>query len=234
MSGLATLMMNDQTTNREQVSVTPLGDSSAPKLVLSEDGEERRSKYGGTSSTAGAAFNILCTVLGTGLLQLPYGVKQSGWLGIPLLAIMGIAAGYTASAIGKSFKILEARQSSTRTVLGGSSLGSSTVDEALLDATPAVATPPSYGDLGFVTFGNFGRNFVNVQMHVTLLMVATIYHLLAALNVHWLFCISQPESALLIAAVVWFHVFLKSLGEVAILSYCARASHRHAQHSSQG
>ena len=137
---------------------------------------------------------------------------------------MGIAAGYTAQAIGKSFKILESRQSSQRTMLGGSSLGSSNIDEALLDATPAAATQPSYGDLGFATYGTFGRNFVNVQMHVTLLMVATIYHLLAALNVHWLLCLSLPVSALLIAGVVWLHVFLKSLGEVAILSYCAHAS----------
>ena len=31
-------MMNDQTTTREPSMVTPLGDSSAPKLVVSEDG----------------------------------------------------------------------------------------------------------------------------------------------------------------------------------------------------
>jgi len=58
-----------------------------------------------------------------------------------------------------------------------------------------------------------------VQMHVTLIMVATIYHLLAALNVHWLANLSLPVSALIVAGVVWLHVFLKTLGEVAILSY---------------
>jgi len=50
-------------------------------------------------------------------------------------------------------------------------------------------------------------------------MVATIYHLLAALNIHWLCKIDLAPSALLIACVIWFHVFVKSLGELAVLSY---------------
>ena len=61
-------------------------------------------------------------------------------------------------------------------------------EEALLSAPAPAAplAPVTYGDIGMATFGRAGRLFVNVQMHVTLLMVATIYHLLAALNVHWL------------------------------------------------
>lgn len=196
-------------------AVAPLEAPTVPKATQSDDQALPSAPSSGTSSTAGAAFNILCTVLGTGLLQLPFGVKLFGWLGIPLLALMGCMACYTANIMGSCFGILRARQDS---------LGS----EALLEQ-PCAARLITYGDLGFATFGRFGRNFVNVQMHVTLMMVATIYHLLAALNVHWLtaragsdaceYVLGLPVSALIVAAVVWLHVFLKSLGEVAILSY---------------
>ena len=179
-------------------------------------GDEQRSdaeehpKSTGTSSTYGAAFNILCTVLGTGLLQLPYGVRQSGWLGVPLLTIMGLMACYTARTLGQ---LLEEQQRQRKA-------STSTRLEALLDGPePADSPMLTYGDLGALAYGEKGRNLVNVTMHVTLLMVATIYHLLAALNVHWLCKIDLVPSALIVAAVIWLHVFIKSLGELAILSY---------------
>merc|ERR1712066_662025 len=68
-----------------------------------------------------------------------------------------------------------------------------------------------------------GRVFIEVQMHVSLVMVATVYNLLGGLNlidivgssVEWL----TPEvSIALVALAMWFHVFLKSLGEVAAVS----------------
>merc|ERR1712190_341019 len=85
--------------------------------------------------------------------------------------------------------------------------------------------PPceTYGDIGQAAFGLPGRVFIEVQMHVSLVMVATVYNLLGGLNsmdivgssVEWL----TPEiSIAVVALAMWFHVFLKSLGEVAIVS----------------
>merc|ERR1712060_738879 len=81
----------------------------------------------------------------------------------------------------------------------------------------------TYGDIGQVAFGLPGRVFIEVQMHVSLVMVATVYNLLGGLNlidivgssVEWL----TPEiSIALVAMVMGLHVFLKSLGEVAAVS----------------
>jgi len=69
--------------------------------------------------------------------------------------------------------------------------------------------------------GRPGRWFVNSQVHITLIGVAIVYHLLAALNIHSLAAdsLSMAASVALVAALVWLHVFLKTLGEVAVLSY---------------
>merc|ERR1712050_554591 len=81
----------------------------------------------------------------------------------------------------------------------------------------------TYGDIGQAAFGLPGRVFIEVQMHVSLVMVATVYNLLGGLNlidivgssVEWL----TPEvSIALVAMVMWLHVFLKSLGDVAAVS----------------
>merc|ERR1719433_987337 len=72
--------------------------------------------------------------------------------------------------------------------------------------------PSTYGDIGEAAFGTAGRVFVNLQMHVTLVMVATVYNLVAGMNlltifssVSWL----TPEIAIVsVAVVAWFHVFL--------------------------
>ena len=69
--------------------------------------------------------------------------------------------------------------------------------------------------------GRPGRWFVNSQVHITLVGVAIVYHLLAALNIHSLAAdsLSMAASVALVAALAWLHVFLKTLGEVALLSY---------------
>merc|ERR1712060_665467 len=81
----------------------------------------------------------------------------------------------------------------------------------------------TYGDIGQAAFGLPGRVFIEVQMHVSLVMVATVYNLLGGLNlidivgssVEWL----TPEISIApVAMVMWLHVFLKSLGEVAAVS----------------
>lgn len=63
-----------------------------------------------TSTTLGAGFNMVCTVVGTGLLQLPYGLSLAGWAGVPLLILMAAMAAYTAHVLGRCFLILQMRQ----------------------------------------------------------------------------------------------------------------------------
>eukprot|EP00906_Rhabdomonas_costata_P014636 RCo021038 len=47
------------------------------------------------------AFNIICCVVGVGLLGLPYAVSRSGWIGIPLLLLTCWMASYTAVLLGE-------------------------------------------------------------------------------------------------------------------------------------
>ena len=138
---------------------------------------------GGTSSTLGAAFNILCTVVGTGLLNLPAGFAQSGWVGAPMLVIMCTMAGYTACVLIKCFKYIGGKESVTgelQNVLMDDVVGSS-------------GSAETYGDIGQAAFGAFGRWFVVVQMHLTLCMVGTIYHLLAAINLIIAAVLTPPQ-----------------------------------------
>jgi len=151
--------------------------------------------HGRTSSTWGAAFNTLCTVVGTGLVQLPYGAAQSGWIGVILLAAMAAMACYTADLIVRCLRIIP------------------TMSDIL---------PETYGDIGEAVFGRAGKYFVNCQNHLTLVMVATIYNLLAGMNLVLLFpsweWLTVEVAIVIVACVVWFHVFLKTLGEVAWVS----------------
>jgi len=85
------------------------------------------------------------------------------------------------------------------------------------------ASPPrTYGDIGQAAFGSFGKWAVIVQMHLTLTMVACIYNLLGGINLISVLGWSEKDSTygiLIISGIVWFHVFLKTLSEVAIISY---------------
>jgi len=144
--------------------------------------------------------------VGTGLLNLPAGVAKSGWVGVPLLTLMALMAAYTALILGKAIALLQHVSSDKQQLVS------------------AEAGPISYGDVGQAALGSTGRWFVTVQMHVTLVGVATIYHLLAALNISSLLSgaaewITMEWCVLLVAVIVWLHVFLKTLGEVAIVSY---------------
>merc|ERR1719343_905611 len=175
--------------------------SSNDKFDANEGGE------GGTSSTCGAAFNIFCAVVGTGMLQQAYGAAQTGWVGAGAMLVMGVLACYTAVILIRCIGLAREIQASAQgTCKGGHA-----------------ATCETYGDIGQAAFGLPGRVFIEVQMHVSLVMVATVYNLLSGLNlmdivgssVEWL----TPEvSIALVALAMWLHVFLKSLGEVAIVS----------------
>lgn len=158
---------------------------------------------GRTSSSFGAGFNVVCCIVGAGLLQLPWGVSQSGWVGVPILILMCVMATYTGDILIKCLDI------------GNAMLGSNGKAES---SSPM----ETYGDIGEAAFGKLGRWIVNVQMHLTLTLVATVYNLIAGLNLMDVFSSAEwltPELAIIIVAgVLWFHVFLKTLGEVAIVS----------------
>lgn len=50
------------------------------------------------------AFNIICCVVGVGLLGLPYALSQSGWIGAPLLIVTCAMATYTCVIMGDAMQ----------------------------------------------------------------------------------------------------------------------------------
>merc|ERR1719343_163255 len=119
--------------------------SSNGKFDASEGGEV------GTSSTCGAAFNIFCAVVGTGMLQQAYGAAQTGWVGAGVMLVMGVLACYTAVILIRCIGLAREIQASAQ----------------------------GANKEGQAAFGWPGRVFIEVQMHVSLVMVATVYNLLS-------------------------------------------------------
>jgi len=161
---------------------------------------------GRTSSTLGAGFNCYCTLVGTGLLQVSYGVAQTGWIGAGVFLAMGVMSGYTAIILIRCVDLVRTIQ----------------VRNAQVKAKAAAVD--TYGDIGEAAFGPIGRWTVEVQMHLVLVMVSTIYNMLAGLNLmeiipaSWEEWLTPQLATILCSLIMWLHVFLKTLGEVAAVS----------------
>mmetsp|Transcript_84405 Transcript_84405/g.212920 ORF Transcript_84405/g.212920 Transcript_84405/m.212920 type:complete len:435 (+) Transcript_84405:51-1355(+) len=167
--------------------------------------------HGRTSSTLGAAFNVFCAVVGTGLLQASYGAAQTGWIGIAMLIVMGIMACYTAVVLIRCIELADKIQQSS---------AGDGVEKIEARKGFCVET---YGDIGEAACGKSARLFVDVQNHLTLVGVGTIYNLLGGLNLatiapeewEWM---TVDVAIALTSSVMWFHVFLKTMGEVGLVS----------------
>lgn len=71
------------------------------KNTNSEGLDEEELGLVGKSSVSKGVFNVLCALIGGGVLGLSHALKQSGWYGLIMLIIMGGMATYTAILIGR-------------------------------------------------------------------------------------------------------------------------------------
>jgi vesicular inhibitory amino acid transporter len=46
-------------------------------------------------SNSAALFHVICVIAGTGILQLPYALSQSGWIGVPMMILAAFVNEYT-------------------------------------------------------------------------------------------------------------------------------------------
>eukprot|EP01104_Vermistella_antarctica_P003107 TRINITY_DN13265_c0_g1_i1.p1 TRINITY_DN13265_c0_g1~~TRINITY_DN13265_c0_g1_i1.p1 ORF type:complete len:487 (+),score=86.38 TRINITY_DN13265_c0_g1_i1:40-1500(+) len=184
---------NDFASEKEPVLSANFVDNDS----LLEDGHRH-----GESSSFFASYNIICTVVGAGLINLPAGLMQSGWIGLAFLIVLGLMSCYTGIILIRCLH------------------------------PPGRRRLYTYGDIGEATYGTFGRWFVNIQMHMVLTGVATIYLVLAGSNFqeylvnlptksgyyNWWPDVHISVCIIIIAAVVWLHVWLRTLHEVGALS----------------
>lgn len=167
---------------------------------------EQEARRVGKASSFFASYNVICTVVGTGLLQLPYGLYESGWIGVGILFGMCLIATYTATVLIKCMNPPSGRKLYT------------------------------YSEIGKEAFGKVGGYIVDLMLHATLLGVATIYLILAGGNLSTLLnefpwegagssanyvtslVYIDPEWCVIIVAVlVWGHVWLGTLHEVGFM-----------------
>jgi len=175
------------------------GDVYADEEVYEDD----KRKVGKASSLL-ASYNVICTVVGTGLLQLPYGLEESGWIGVGILLGVALVASYTAVMLIKCMN------------------------------PPSGKKLYTYSEVGQEAFGKVGSTVVDIFLHATLIGVATIYLILAGGNLSTLLAtvpwpsaagytvdvlnISATEGILIVVTLMWLHVWLKTLHEVGFLS----------------
>ncbi|KAK9708615.1 hypothetical protein K7432_009535 [Basidiobolus ranarum] len=147
-----------------------------------------------TGSNFGAYFNIVCVIAGTGTLQIPFALRQVGWLGIPLIFLGAAVAAYTGVLLIKCLYYK-----------GG----------ARLDGFPAI---------GEAAFGSFGRMLVNVFYYSILVGGACVYLILSGVNINQIAeahgsTVSLTTWITVASLIIWApFVACKSLKEVAILA----------------
>eukprot|EP01100_Stratorugosa_tubuloviscum_P010892 TRINITY_DN474_c4_g1_i1.p1 TRINITY_DN474_c4_g1~~TRINITY_DN474_c4_g1_i1.p1 ORF type:complete len:460 (-),score=196.92 TRINITY_DN474_c4_g1_i1:94-1473(-) len=171
----------------------------------------------GKSSAFRASFNVICTVVGAGLLSLPKALEESGWGGLIFLLGIAVMSCWTAIILIECLNPPE------------------TDDQQLLLGQKKLIT---YGDIGDAAFGFFGRLSVDIFMHITLVGVATVYLVLIAQNFQSLITddiLFPPDGTnsarewfetkggqiictLIAAALVSWHIFFKTMHEIGIVS----------------
>ena len=108
-----------------------------------------------------ALFSILCTMAGTGILQLPLTLKQGGWVCLSLIIVVALMTNTTGKWL---IKCLYER-------------GTSNGKQLLLQPSARLNDYPSIGD---AAYGFTGKCLVQIFHKLTLIGVTTIFLILSA------------------------------------------------------
>lgn len=111
-------------------------------------------------------FNIMCTMAGTGILQLPYTLKQGGWVSIGLVIIIAAMTNTTGKWLIRCLYTREWKEGANDAIHG-----------ALLEPPRRLKNYPA---IGAAAYGEKGRVLVQVFHKATLLGVTTIFLILSA------------------------------------------------------
>ncbi|VVC93779.1 uncharacterized protein LOC126978289 [Leptidea sinapis] len=101
--------------HREPTESTPL----VPKIGL-ESGGGGAPPSGGDQSSGGlsakqTALLIAGEMAGAGVLALPRALVKTGWIGVPVIIVMGIIAAFSGKLLGDCWSIIEGRDAEMRT-----------------------------------------------------------------------------------------------------------------------
>ncbi|KAK9729098.1 hypothetical protein K7432_000540 [Basidiobolus ranarum] len=191
MSGLAKVERDDNANVVKEIE---------DKIVASKEGfsqmeyESHAIGHERNGSSFGAYFNIVCAIAGTGTLQLPFALSQSGWVGIGLILLSTGISVYTGSLLIKCLYYDRINRLS------------------------------DYSSIGKAAYGKPGMIFIRVFHYSIQIGSAIVYILITGLNAHQLFemvgiSLDQKVWVLIAGLIVWVpYILLKTLKEVAVLS----------------
>ncbi|GIL72720.1 hypothetical protein Vretifemale_3019 [Volvox reticuliferus] len=135
----------------------------------------------GNSTFVQAVFNVVNVMMGVGLLSLPFALKSSGWVGLVVLWVMGIATNYTAKALCECA-------------------------DAVLKRQGANAGPVGYEEIAEAAFGSIGRLIISTIIYVELFGTCALLFILEGDNMFKLFgpssLASNPSMYMLLAAAI--------------------------------
>ncbi|KAJ1929685.1 hypothetical protein IWQ60_000959 [Tieghemiomyces parasiticus] len=109
-----------------------------------------------TGSDASAVFHVVCVMAGTGILQLPYCIKQGGWLSLIWIVVAAVVSNYTGILLIRSlYTQLGVRHS-------------------------------SFSDVAGAAFGHRGRVLTRIFKDVSSIGTCTLFLILAGFNLNTL------------------------------------------------
>ncbi|KAI8871035.1 hypothetical protein GQ42DRAFT_162301 [Ramicandelaber brevisporus] len=145
-------------------------------------------------SSFGAFFNIICVVVGTGCLQLPYALMLSGWLGIVLIVLSGFIGYFSGDVLIRCLYHDPKRRL------------------------------PGFTAVGEAAFGKWGKAITVPFLYTYCLGSVCVYIILAGETIHSLVLplkvdLGRRAWMAISAALMWLpFVLIKAMSEVAVLS----------------
>ncbi|ORY46342.1 hypothetical protein BCR33DRAFT_783519 [Rhizoclosmatium globosum] len=146
------------------------------------------------NTVAEAIYHIICVIAGSGVLQLPYALNQSGWIGVGLIVFSAFSNQYAGGLLIKCL-YANSRGSSGRRLTG-------------------------FSAVGYEAYGKPGKILVELFTDAMLLGVPIVYFILTGMNLEFLFGTFSMKVWMVLSAFLIMIPFLmyKTLKEIAIFS----------------
>eukprot|EP01135_Chromosphaera_perkinsii_P012155 Nk52_evm19s2596 gene=Nk52_evmTU19s2596 len=171
-------------------------EATVPTEFLShENGDVEVLSSSGGAGVAKTIFNIICTMVGVGILSLPYSVAITGWLvGLIFIVVGGIFAGYCGIILARCMN----------------------------DGVPGKRMG-SYEELGEVAGGVFGKYMAIIMSYGTCWSACIIMIILGAAQFESLFgsqvTLTTAEWSIICACIILPFTFIKYMTHVAYVSF---------------
>jgi hypothetical protein len=126
--------------------------------------DSRVSSRDGVSSFGQTLFNSCNTLIGAGLLSLPYAMRLAGWFGLLVLLFFSLLTCYTAKLLGKILDYVPSKK---------------------LRDGPDAYTIYGFHDMSELVFGKYGRPFISVIFVLETFGYCCVYLIVVGTNLQY-------------------------------------------------